>query len=159
MVDKTNEQIVAEARDVAESIQGWLNSLPPHERNSGDKDFDRRTLASLRAVANALTAAGVAPQAPGEHDDACRDLGHAGTICWGECLASEHTTPVYDVDKLAEVIDEQLVDAVGGCVCHEAYTTRNMRDPDCEWHGVNPRDEFPLEVARAVVAYLGGEGK
>lgn len=52
-----NAELIAEAQEVADSIEGWLNSMPPYDRNSSDRDFDRRTLTGLRAVADALEAA------------------------------------------------------------------------------------------------------
>jgi hypothetical protein len=37
----------------------------------------------------------------------------------------------------------------GDCTCHEAYTKRNLRDPDCSYHQVPPWEAAPAALAAA----------
>ena len=62
-----------------------------------------------------------------------------------------------DADKLAQVIREELVGTVGTCVCDEAFTSRNLRDPHCAWHNTDG-DNLPAELAAVVLAHLTAEG-
>lgn len=62
---------------------------------------------------------------------------------------------VVTAEMIAEVVRAEIVAAVGECVCHEAYTIRNLRDPHCEWHSLG--ESFAEDTARAVHALLTGE--
>lgn len=62
---------------------------------------------------------------------------------------------VVTVDQIAEVVRAEVVAAVGECVCHEAYTSRNKRDPDCGWHWVG--EDFASDTAEAIHRLYRGE--
>lgn len=57
------------------------------------------------------------------------------------------------VEKISEVVAREVIRSVGECICHEAWTMRNMRDPSCEWHNLG--EGFPDDVAHAVRALFG----
>lgn len=38
------------------------------------------------------------------------------------------------IEKVRAALEQNLVDATGMCICDEAYTSRNLVDPDCGWH-------------------------
>lgn len=63
-----------------------------------------------------------------------------------------------------QVIPAQAVEAAamvllgytGACVCHEAYTGRNLIDPDCCYHDVPP--EAAREMLEAAAPHMLGMG-
>lgn len=56
--------------------------------------------------------------------------------------------PAEAVEAAAKV----LLGYTGACVCHEAYTGRNLIDPDCRYHDVPP--EVAKELLEAAAPYI-----
>lgn len=69
----------------------------------------------------------------------------------GLLSALHQPRPLPDREQIARAMEQTLVDFVGRCSCDEAYTTRQLTDPDCLWHNVNVRGEFPGDAADAVL--------
>lgn len=59
--------------------------------------------------------------------------------------------PAEAVEAAARV----LLGYTGACVCHEAYTGRNLIDPDCRYHDVPP--EVAKEILEAAAPYMLAE--
>ena len=69
----------------------------------------------------------------------------------------EQPRPLPDREQIARAMEQVLIESVGECTCGEAHTSRNLYDPDCLWHNVNPRGGFPGDAADAVLALLKRE--
>ena len=51
-----------------------------------------------------------------------------------------------------EAAAKVLLGYTGACVCHEAYTGRNLIDPDCRYHDVPP--EVAKEILEAAAPHM-----
>ena len=58
-----------------------------------------------------------------------------------------------EVGELRDIRDksQSLADCVGACACGEEYTSRKLRDPDCEYHQMTPE----VDELRAALASTG----
>lgn len=72
-------------------------------------------------------------------------------------FGSEH--PSVERAALVQAMEQLLVDFVGRCTCAAAFTDRGLEDPDCLWHNVNVRGEFPDTAADTVLDLLGEVGE
>lgn len=70
-------------------------------------------------------------------------------------------------DRPAEAVEaakQEFVGYTGECVCHEAYTSRNLRDPECRYCDLLGIHEDILTAAyphlrRAIIAELAGKAE
>ncbi len=57
-------------------------------------------------------------------------------------------------ETLVLIIREEVVASVGTCTCHIAYTSRNLRDPECAWHIIG--ETFAEDTAAAIIERADG---
>src|SRR5262249_52749680 len=117
--DDPNGEYRANAEFIAAARTGWPRAL--------------RELERLRVEVRLLQSCGLEAA---DELNRCADLQLAvnGAMKRNGELQAEKAALEAQCAVMRQALTD-LADGLGGCTCHEAYTSRKLRDPGCIYHG------------------------